>query len=1027
MSSIQSNVGLITGIPIKDTVDQLMAVAARPRNLLQQRVQGLQNEQLAIDQLGSLLLGLRLSATRLGTTTNFSATTAKSKDTSLLTATATGAAKPGKYSFTPLQTAAAHQVVSSSIADVSSLLAEGTFQLGFGGQVDRGIALSELNGGSGFVPGKIRISDRSGASAEIDLRSAQTIDDVLSAINGSSGIDVIASVSGDAIRLTDTSGGSGSLRVREVGPGSTAASLGLGGIYVSADEATGSDIFSLHSGTRLSTLNDGNGVRLRDEVADLDITMADGTTFAIDIGTATTLGDVVAAINLADQSKLTASISADGNRLELTDLTVGTETFKVTSVGTGTAAEQLGLTKTAVGGVITGGRLVSGLADTLVSSLNGGQGLAELGAIAITDRAGNPPVVVDLSSAETLGEIVSLINSSGANVTAAINSSRNGISLVDTSGGTGNLTIANSDATNTADALGLAIDAPQGMVNSGTLNRQTVSETTQLSSLNGGRGVRAGNFSITNSLGIKKNVVVRGDVKTIGEVIDLINELNIDVEASLNATGDGILLTDMAGGSKTLTVSAVNNSHTAADLHLVGQSTTTNEAGQQVLDGSTRFSIDLSTLNLQQGVALSSLAGGKGISLGTFKLVDSSGAVGVVSLGEPGNEASTIEDVIERINATGIGVKAQLNIAGTGIELVDTAGGSGTLTVSDLGSGKSAEQLKIGGTAQVVGGEQKINGAGLFTPANDNANALDALAKRINDLKGGFTASTFFDGNGYRLAISADSTGGANQLLIDGGVANLGFAETTRARDAVLQLGGSETGGVVVSSATNEFKEIMPGLTTTVVAASAAPVEVTVTADDAPFVSAAEGFVEAYNSLRKTMGDLTSFDAESLTTGLLFGRGEVVRIETDLGRLLSGSFAGSSEIRSLEALGISLNDKGQLELNKTKLRNAFESNPAEVERMLSAEKVGLVSRFTGAIDRLAGEENSLLAARSDALTNNIESAASRIAAMDLKLERERERTLMEFYRLEEVIAKMQNNMSSLEGMQAIPPLAFQRQ
>jgi flagellar hook-associated protein 2 len=61
-----------------------------------------------------------------------------------------------------------------------------------------------LNRGEGLAKGKIRITDRSGVSAEIDLRYAQTVDDVLNAINNVD--DQRAQVSGDAIQLVDQTG-----------------------------------------------------------------------------------------------------------------------------------------------------------------------------------------------------------------------------------------------------------------------------------------------------------------------------------------------------------------------------------------------------------------------------------------------------------------------------------------------------------------------------------------------------------------------------------------------------------------------------------------------------------------------------------------------------------------------------------------------------------------------------------------------------------------------------------------------------
>jgi hypothetical protein len=89
----------------------------------------------------------------------------------------------------------------------------------------------------------------------------------------------------------------------------------------------------------------------------------------------------------------------------------------VTSVGSGEAAEALGLTATAVGDTLTGGRLTSGLNDTLVRSLRGGAGLGTLGTVDITNR-NNVVSNVDLSAAETLGEIVDEINSQAVGVTA---------------------------------------------------------------------------------------------------------------------------------------------------------------------------------------------------------------------------------------------------------------------------------------------------------------------------------------------------------------------------------------------------------------------------------------------------------------------------------------------------------------------------------------------------------------------------------------------------------------------------------
>ena len=63
----------------------------------------------------------------------------------------------------------------------------------------------------------------------------------------------------------------------------------------------------------------------------------------------------------------------------------------------------------------------------------------------------------------------------------------------------GDLTIANADASETAEALGIAVDDAVESVNSGALGRQSLSRATLLSSLNGGKGVTLGDVRFTDS------------------------------------------------------------------------------------------------------------------------------------------------------------------------------------------------------------------------------------------------------------------------------------------------------------------------------------------------------------------------------------------------------------------------------------------------------------------------------------------------------------------------------------------------
>ncbi len=1033
MGRITSNVGLITGIPITDTVDQLMQVAGVPRDLLLGRTQDLQSQQLAITTMSSRLLSLKFDLGKLNVSDPFQSRTVTSQNEELLTAELVSGGKPpvGNFQVRAVQVATSQQLISQRFEDLNDVQSIGTLSYGFGGFVDKGISLDELNSGAGVSRGQIKITDLGGNSAVIDLSLARTVDDVVGAINADATINVTASVAGDTFKLTDSVGGASTLTVQEVAGGTTAADLGLAGISTTASEATGADVYGLHTDIKLSRLNDGNGIRIATG-DDLTIALADTTSAGVDLSGVTTLGGVVDAINnnVDLTGKITAAIAADGNRLELTDLTSGAGTFSVANVLTGSAADDLGLTETAAAGVITGGRLVSGLRDTLLSSLNGGQGLGTLGDIQITDRAGGSDTV-DLASAETLDEIVGLINDSNANVSAAINSARNGIQITDTSSGSGNLIVANSGATTTADALSIAVNAAVGSVNSTSLNRQTLSEATLLSSLNGGTGITASDISITDSNGQTASIDLNtagSEAKTIGDVLDAINATSIGVQASINGTGDGILITNTAVGSQTLGVKDINGT-LAADLNLTRASTTIdiNGTDTQVVDGTNGYSVDLSDITgAETSISLSSLNDGAGINFSDIRITDSQEKVLSFDLNGVHAGVTTVGQLIDAINADAVtqnvGVTASINSSGTGILLTDTAGGTENLKVEDI-NGTAAAELKILSTASTT---TTVDGIGLFSAQSASQGALETVAARINDLDSGVTASTFFDGIGYRLSLVVDQTGSANEILLDTGSSGFVFEETSSARDALIVLGDQPIAGsgVLISSSTNSFDQVISGVDLTIVAPSDAPVTVSVAKSDADLVAVVEDFIKTYNALRSELDDLTEFNETDLTTGLLFGTNEALQVDTDLSRALTDRYFGLGSFQSLAEIGIEVDDQGKLELDKSKLQNAFSQDSAGLERFFSDDSNGVVAKINSVIDRLASADNSVLTSRNDTLQATIDSNQLRIDQFNASLDRQRERLLLQFFQLEQVIGGLQASQAALNALQPIPPLSI---
>jgi flagellar hook-associated protein 2 len=578
MGRISTGIGLVSGINHKDIIDQLMQLESRPKDLLQTRIDSTNQQKLAFTDLLTRLSQIKIFGTTMKKPQTFAAATTTSSDENVLTAAAANGAAIGSFQFQVARLVTTQQAVSAGFTDITGAkVGAGTITVEMGGgEVSSQTPLAQLRGGSGIRRGLFRIADAAGKTAVIDLSAAVNLNDVIKKINTSLDVTVRASIDGDRIKLTDLSGGPGTLSVMDLADGHAAEDLGLAGQTPASGVITGADIHFLGRATTLSAVNDARGIRKASTGNDLAITVG-GSTINVSLAAAKTIGDAIDAINTAAAGQVTATIDPGANGIKLT----AAGAITVANVGDSKAATDLGI-EGAGGATVNGKAVLAGMNTVLLSSLNGGQGMT-LGSIQITNAAGQA-ATVDLSAVTTVQQVLDAISNSGINVKGALNASGNGIQVIDNSTGTGALTIAEASGGTTAADLGLLGSAAAGanFLSGKNLQRQWVSENTLLSAYNGGRGVAQGKFKITNSNGVSATIDLSTGAKTsLGDVIRDINNRAIGITASVNAHGDGLLLTDTAGGGLRLKVENFEGTP-ASDLNIVGEAA----QGQTTIDGS---------------------------------------------------------------------------------------------------------------------------------------------------------------------------------------------------------------------------------------------------------------------------------------------------------------------------------------------------------------------------------------------------------------------------------------------------------
>jgi flagellar hook-associated protein 2 len=1126
--TISSGVGLVTGIPIATLVSELVSLDSGPVNSLTAANSTITSQTTALTALEASLTALQSDATALGQSSLFTANTTNSSSPATLTVKSNGSATAGSYQFTVLQTAQSQEFQSSAFASDTSALGAGSISFQYGGLVNQGVDLSELNGGAGVSSGSIEITDRSGKSATINLAGASTITDVVNDINNNGQIGVKASIVGDQIQLNDITGSTvANLQVQEVNGGKTAADLGLGNVNVAANSATGTSVYYLSGATQLSQLNDGLGIVTDNALPDLQLALADGTTANVtlsqlpvlgspisgttndanvdsqvqfaaiqngsaydgvtvsfvddpsisegnetvsydssdkqlvfhiaqgqttanDIVTAlganstvsklftastvsgsngtgkisasdvalltgpdsaattpgtissnakltftaktagsnydgvqilfvndpsitagnetasydassktltfninsggTTANDIIAAlkknaaasavfgaslssgsngsglvstsdgvtttggavvepvaagqdstvqdllnaINSAAPGKVSATIS--GNKIVVSDLTSGSGTFSIKDLNQSQVATELGLTGAATSGVITGDEVLGDLNSPLLKDLKGGAGLGQLGSITLTDRSG-ASATVNLASANTLGDVIQAINNAGLGIHASVNAAQTGIQLTDTTGDTtSNLIVADADSAKTAEALGIATNSATTSVNSGSLHLQFINQNTALSNLNGGAGVATGSFQITDTNGVTVKVPITSNVKTIGDVIDAINNSGAAVTASINPNGDGIQIAAIGNGTGTLSVSSGSGGSTASDLHLLNTETaaTVNGKNTQVVNGSNVTTIAISS-------------------------------------------SDTLQSLISNINNAGLNVEAQ-----------------------EFNNGSSTK--------------------------------------------------------GYQFTLYNQGLGEESELAVDTSNAGFSLNQIASAQDAKIQFGAAGSGGSIASSSSNNFSNLVPNLTLTAVSASNTPVTVSVSSDSSQLVSAAQQFVSDFNSLFSTISTDTAFNSVTGTGAVLDNDANVTQVQNQVLSLLTGQFAVSGSYTSLANVGFSLSQTGTLSLNTTTLENAYSSDPSDVQNLFSAANNGVSAQFKTLITQLAGPNNSLLSDKITSLNNQQTANQAQIATLNAALNAESARLTSEFDESQLVISQLQANETALNAI-----------
>ncbi|MCY1390764.1 Flagellar hook-associated protein 2 [compost metagenome] len=301
-----------------------------------------------------------------------------------------------------------------------------------------------------------------------------------------------------------------------------------------------------------------------------------------------------------------------------------------------------------------------------------------------------------------------------------------------------------------------------------------------------------------------------------------------------------------------------------------------------------------------------------------------------------------------------------------------------------------------GNSSPITAGTLKVsqNGTDYNVDIPSGATLLDARDAINKELQTkGFSANIINDGSGSRLVVSSTTTGkgsdislsGIPELVINGTTAmtptGAGYI-SAKADDAQFSIDG-----LAMTSKSNTVSSAVSGLSFNVLNTGTSTV--TVATNTEGLKASVQSFVDAYNTLIKTVNSLTktSIDADgnpvrSALSGDAMARSLVATVRKEL--VVAGS---GDQLTVLSQLGIKTTQSdGTLEFNSTEFTSALNDKKfgSQIQALFTGTD-GLVSRMTKAIDPYT-TSGGVLESRSSILTAKKTNLTEQQAALDRRIE-----------------------------------------
>jgi flagellar hook-associated protein 2 len=362
-------------------------------------------------------------------------------------------------------------------------------------------------------------------------------------------------------------------------------------------------------------------------------------------------------------------------------------------------------------------------------------------------------------------------------------------------------------------------------------------------------------------------------------------------------------------------------------------------------------------------------------------------------------------------------------------------------------SSSSTAVLSVSNDGTALAGEYKITNVTLASPqvitSNIDTSAYTSISSSI-----GTTGNISILGNTitpatYTVAGIVEAINNANISGVSATMTNLGtsaapdyqirIVNTSDTSATITASGGDIFTGLTFASAaavagsvtingntvtrsSNTITDLVPGLTINLVGTGNSTI--TVAQDSSALSSKISAFVSAFNTLDKSLKDISSYDATAKKGAALYGDSAINSLRREIRSIITSTLGvdSASSYNRLNQVGVSFKSDGTLSLDNTALNTAISANFNKVAKLFSGTGV---STDSSGLHGFAYQLNTVLTTATGidgSITNRKSSLQSDVRRLQAKAEQEQLRLadLQQMYQKQ--YTALDKTVSSLNSM-----------